>query len=291
MAIYGEHTAIESGNMDAYKAPSWKDGDIAYFDTCRAAQLIDGQAPDGPVPDGLTAPAGVPVLGTPTLNDCGGRKLPPQFHLAHWTEVQKATGKDVMPSFIYMSLPVNHTMGANLGSPTPQSMVADNDVAIGMIVDALSHSPFWGSTAVFVTEDDTQIAADHVSSLRDYLQVISPWAQPGPNHQWGSMGSLLRTIETIFHIEPFSLYDRLALPQHGAFRAKLSDGPDLRPYDLVPTAIPFAVNQPGLPGQLLSEAMDFSTYDRIDEGTLNLILYALGRGWTLEQAAAFLAAH
>jgi DNA-binding beta-propeller fold protein YncE len=290
MAIYGESTARESGNMDAYKAPGWKDGDLRYFDTCRAAQLIDGQAPNGPVPEGLPSSPGVPVVGPVTTNDCEGRTLPPQFTLAHWSAVHEATGRDVMPSFIYMSLPVNHTFGANLGSPTPQSMVADNDVAIGMIVDALSHSPFWASTAVVVTEDDTQVAADHVSSLRDYLQVISPWAKPGANHQWGSMGSLLRTIETIFGIEPVSLNDRVALPQHSAFLLHLDDTPDTAPYDLVPTLVPFAVNQPGLPGQALSQGMDFSTYDRIDEASLNAILYAIGRGITLEQAQAFLAA-
>jgi DNA-binding beta-propeller fold protein YncE len=291
MAIYGEHTARESGDMSAYLAPGWKDGDLRYFDTCRAAQLIHGQAPNGPVPEGLPESPGVPVVGPVTTNDCEGRTLPPQFSLAHWTDVYEATGRDVMPSFSYLSLPVNHTFGANLGSPTPQSMVADNDVAIGMLVDALSHSPFWESTVVFVTEDDTQVAADHVSSLRDYLQVISPWAKPGANHQWGSMGSLLRTIETIFGVEPFSLNDRVALPQHGAFLRTLDDEPDLAPYDLVPTLVPFAVNQPGIPGQALSMAMDFSTYDRIDESTLNAILYALGRGTSLDEAVAFITAN
>ncbi|MGQ0832786.1 MAG: bifunctional YncE family protein/alkaline phosphatase family protein [Microthrixaceae bacterium] len=296
MAIYGESTALESGNMDAYKAPRWKEGDLRYFDTCRAAQFISGAAPDnGPVPDGLQYPdprASVPLAGQVTANDCEGRTLPPQFTLAHWTDVyNEDNGRDVMPSFIYMTLPVNHTMGANLGSPTPQSMVADNDVAVGMIVEALSRSPFWDSTAVFVTEDDTQVAADHVSSLRDYLQVISPWARPGANHQWGSMGSLLRTVETIFDIEPFSINDRTALPQHGAFVTHLDDPRDTAPYDLVPTAVPFALNQPGTPGQAQSEAMDFSTYDLIDEHTLNAILYAIGRGTTLEEAEAFLAAN
>jgi DNA-binding beta-propeller fold protein YncE len=291
MAIYGEHTARESGDMSAYMAPGWKDGDLRYFDSCRAAQLIDGQAPNGPVPEGLPEIPGIPVIGPVTTNDCEGRTLPPQFTLAHWTDVLEATGRDVMPSFLYLSLPVNHTLGANLGSPTPQSMVADNDIAIGMLVDALSHSPFWESTAVFVTEDDTQAAADHVSSLRDYLQVISPWAEPGANHQWGSMGSLLRTIETIFGIDPVSLNDGVALPQHGAFLRSLDDEPDLAPYDLLPTLVPFAVNEPGLPGQALSMAMDFSTYDRIDESTLNAILYALGRGTTIEEAVAFLAAN
>ena len=69
-----------------------------------------------------------------------------------------------MPNFIYMSLPVNHTIAANLGSPTPASMVADNDYAIGLITEALSKSPFWGSTVIMQTEDDTQVAGDHVSS-------------------------------------------------------------------------------------------------------------------------------
>jgi DNA-binding beta-propeller fold protein YncE len=290
MAIYGEHTAITSGNMDAYKAPHWKDGDIQYFDVCRAEQFITGSSPKGPIPDSLKPPdVPIPALGTASAADCEGRTLPGQFNLAHWAAVQKATGRDVMPNFIYMSLPDNHTLGANVGSPTPASMVADNDIAIGMIVDALSHSPFWKHTAVFVTEDDTQLAADHVSSLRDYLQVISPWAKPGPNHQWGSMGSLLRTIETIFKVPPFSLNDKVAIPQHGAFLTKLTDTPDLAPYELVHTVVPFALNQPGLPGQLLSQAMDFSTVDKIDEGTLNLILYAIGKGMTLDQAAAFLA--
>ncbi len=290
MAIYGERTAVVSGNMDAYKAPHWKDGDIQYFDSCRAQQFITGTSPTGPLPASIKAlPAiSIPAAGSTSLDDCDGRTLPPQFNLAHWTQVEQRTGKDVMPNLIYMSLPDNHTLGANLGSPTPASMVADNDNAIGMIVQALSHSPFWRNTAVFVTEDDTQLAADHVSSLRDYLQVISPWAKPGPNHQWGSMGSLLRTIETIFGVPPFSLNDKVAIPQHGAFLTKLTDAPNLTPYTLVPQLVPFALNQPGLPGQALSEAMDFSQVDRIDEGTLNLILYAIGKHLTLDQAAAFL---
>jgi hypothetical protein len=190
-----------------------------------------------------------------------------------------------------MSLPVNHTMAANLGSPTPASMVADNDYAIGQIVDALSRSAFWGSTAVFVTEDDTQAAADHVSALRDYLQVISPWAKPGANHQWGSMPSLLRTIETIFKVPPFTLNDKVALPMHSAFVTNLSDTRDTAPYTAVLPAVPFALNEPSIVTAelaLASSKLDFSTFDKVDEATLNNILYAIGKGLTLDQAAAFL---
>lgn len=293
LAIYGERTARESGDrMNAYKAPYWKDGDLRYFDSCRAAQFVHGEAPNGPVPEALAQSPGIPVVGPATLNDCEGRQLPPQFSLAHWTKIYETEHeRDVMPSLIYMSLPVNHTMGANLGSPTPQSMVADNDFALGMIVEGLSHSPFWSSTAVFITEDDTQVAADHVSSLRDYLQVISPWAKRGANHQWGSMPAILRTIETIFDVEPFTVNDRIALPQHGAFLTHLEDKPNETPYDAIRPAVPFALNEPGPVSQELaarSAAIDFSTYDLADETTLNGILYALARGTTVEEALAFL---
>jgi hypothetical protein len=232
------------------------------------------------------------LLGGASLDDCEGRTLDPQFTLAHWSGVLADTGKDVMPNFIYMSLPVNHTMAANLGSPTPASMVADNDYAIGRIVEALSHSKFWDSTAVFITEDDTQVAADHVSALRDYLQVISPWAKPGANHQWGSMPSLLRTIETIFDVPPFTLNDKVAVPMHSAFVTSLADARDTKPYSAVLPAVPFAINEPGIVSPELAQAsatMDFSTFDRVDEAALNNILYALAKGLSLEQAAAFLA--
>jgi len=182
-----------------------------------------------------------------------------------------------MPSFIYMSLPDNHTLATNIGSPTPQSMVADNDYAEGLIVDALSKSPFWKNTAVVETEDDTQVAGDHVSSLRDYLLVASPWAQKGPDHQWGSMPALLRTIEQIFAVRPVSLFDRLAMPMHEAFLARLSDKPDLAPYDVQRELVPFALNSADAPYAALSSkltCLQTHTYDLCNEQLLDKILYA-----------------
>jgi DNA-binding beta-propeller fold protein YncE len=278
MGIYGEHTAMASGDMSAYKAKgtqpdgsvvAWKDGDIQYFDTCRAQEFINGKAVDGVIPGGYNNKNARDYFA-----DCQGRVLDPQFTLKQWTADWKAGKGDTMPNFIYMSLPDNHTVGTNLGSPTPASMVADNDYAFGLIIAALSKSPFWGSTVVMQTEDDTQIAGDHISPLRDYLQVVSPWAKRGVNHQYGSMPSLLRTIEQLFRVYPISLYDQLAVPQHGAFLAKLTDKPNLDPYQAVTPRIPFAVNQPGAAGQALSMSLDWSTYDRVDMGILNAILYA-----------------
>jgi DNA-binding beta-propeller fold protein YncE len=273
MAIYGESTARSSGNMDAYKAAGWKDGDIAYSDSCRVLAFRDGQAPDGPSP---AFSAGSPPAGFAT-DDCDGRTLRPDFTLKHWADVYKQTGRDIMPSFIYMSLPQNHTLATTLGNPTPQSMVADNDYALGLLVEALSKSPFWSSTAVIQTEDDTQVAGDHISALRDYVQVSSPWAQPGPNHQYGSMPSILRTIEQVFGVKPISLFDRLAMPLHEAFLPSLSSRPNLAPYTAVRPLVPFNVNAPGAVGSALSATLDFSSYDRVDEQLLNAILYADAR--------------
>jgi DNA-binding beta-propeller fold protein YncE len=290
MAIYGEHIARESGHaLDDYIARgnknAWKDGDIEYYDTCRALEFVKGQAPDNLVPyDGAVGspPAGASSYG------CQGRTLNPEFTLKHWTDVWNATkqqgsAQDVMPSFMYMSLPDNHTLATNVGSPTPQSMVADNDYAIGLIVDALSKSPFWSSTMVVQTEDDTQAAGDHVSALRDYLLVASPWAQPGANHQWGSMPALLRTIEQIFGVAPIALTDRLAVPMHEAFLPTLDPKKaNFSPYDVQKPAVPFALNRSDAVGAQASAKMAcWKTYDLCDEQTLNAILYAAIRGWPL----------
>jgi hypothetical protein len=259
--------------MDAYKAPGWKDGDISYSDTCRVLTLRDGVAPDGPSP---AFSAGSPPAGIAS-DDCDGRALATPFTLKHWTDVYRKTGRDIMPSFIYMSLPQNHTLATTVGNPTPQSMVADNDYAIGLLVQSLSRSPFWKSTAVIQTEDDTQVAGDHISALRDYLSVSSPWAKQGPNHQYGSMPAVLRTIEQVFGVRPVSLFDRLATPMHEAFLPTLRSKPNLAPYTAVKALVPFDVNSPSSPGAALSATLDFTTYDRVNEQLLNAILFADAR--------------
>ena len=281
MAIYGEHSTDRVGPEFHARGGTtdWKAGDIQYFDSCRAQLFVTGRVGGGNAPD------------TDQTRDCENRTLDPQFTLSHWESVYASNPShpDVMPNFIYMSLPDNHTLGTNLGSPTPQSMVADNDYAIGTIVQALSQSPFWASTAVVIVQDDTQATGDHVNPLRDTLEVVSPWSATTPDHQRGSMGSVLRTIEMLFGVPPVGVNDGLAAPLHGAFVRSLkekhslcndaaslgSDGRYAQPcYTAVRPAVPFAINQAGAPGQAASMAMDWSRVDQIDMATLNAIWWA-----------------
>ena len=125
-----------------------------------------------------------------------------------------------MPSFTYLILPNDHTDGTTPKDYTPSAMIADNDLALGQIVDAISHSSIWSSSAIFVQEDDSQDGMDHVDSHRSPAFVISPWARHGAVvHARYDQYSMLRTAELIAGIDPLSLEDALATPMYRAFRA------------------------------------------------------------------------
>ena len=127
-----------------------------------------------------------------------------------------ATG--TVPAFTYMTLPNDHTNGVQADYPTPKALVADNDLALGQIVDLISHSPIWSSSAIFVVEDDSQDGADHVDAHRMPAFVISPWAKHDAvvdTHY--DQYSILRTIELILGLHPLSINDGLAEPMYDAF--------------------------------------------------------------------------
>jgi hypothetical protein len=99
-------------------------------------------------------------------------------HLKGWI-ADKEQGKDTMPNFVMLRLPNDHTAGTRPGGPTPKSSVADNDLAVGRAVEAISHSPFWDDTAFFILEDDAQDGGDHVDAHRSMALVISKYAPRG----------------------------------------------------------------------------------------------------------------
>ena len=116
-----------------------------------------------------------------------------------------------LPNLIVMLLPIDHTDGTSPGFPTPRAMVADNDLAVGRIVDAVSHSSYWPKTAIFVTEDDAQNGLDHVDGHRSEALVISPYTRDGEvDSTLYSTVNIVRTIERILGLPPMNQFDGAA---------------------------------------------------------------------------------
>jgi YVTN family beta-propeller protein len=133
---------------------------------------------------------------------------------------------DVMPNFSTLRLPNDHTNGVAANRPTPQFYVADNDYALGRLVEAVSNSPYWRDTAIFVVEDDAQDGPDHVDCHRSVALVISAYNRPGTLvHEFHNTVSLIRTMEMLLGLAPMNLLDATATPVD-LFRRE----PDLRPY-------------------------------------------------------------
>lgn len=142
---------------------------------------------------------------------------------------------DQLPELIIMALPNDHTAGTRPGFPTPRAMVADNDLALGQIIEALSKSRFWKNTVVFVTEDDSQAGWDHVSAYRTVGLIASPYTKfDKTNHTNYNQVSMVRTMEQILGLPPMNIMDATAMPMFDCFTNK----PDYTPYTAVPNEIP-----------------------------------------------------
>jgi hypothetical protein len=130
---------------------------------------------------------------------------------------EQGTG-DPLPDLMVLSLPDDHTAGTSPAFPMPQAMVADNDLAVGRIIDAITHSRFWDSTVVFITEDDSQSGWDHVSAYRTTGIVISPYSVIGHAvHTNYNQTGMVRTIEQILGLPPMNVMDATALPLFDCF--------------------------------------------------------------------------
>lgn len=199
-------------------------------------------------------------------------------HLARY----EAEGR--MPNLTIVQLPSDHTMGTTPGAPTPAAMVADNDLALGQIVEALTRSRFWPHMAIYVVEDDAQNGVDHVDGHRTIALVISPYARRGAvDSTFYAQQSILKSIELQLNLPSLSLFDLIA----NDMRASFQDTPDLRDYTAVtPTQDLFAVNPPAQAlngarreGALASMAMQWDVPDAVPSERLNRILWHEVRGW------------
>ncbi|HEY3454244.1 MAG TPA: alkaline phosphatase family protein [Bryobacteraceae bacterium] len=175
------------------------------------------------------------------------------------------------PQLSIVRLGNDHTQGTKAGALTPISYVAENDYAVGMVVDAVSHSKFWSSTALFIIEDDAQNGPDHVDSHRAPAWVVSPFTQRGTvDSSMYNQASVLRTIELIVGLRPMTHFDAAAPPMFASF----SRTPNVQPYTVIEPKVSLTErNSENGAGAAASARMDFSEADRIDDDDLNAILW------------------
>ncbi len=181
-----------------------------------------------------------------------------------------------MPRLQVVRLPNDHTSGTTPGSLTPTAFVAENDLALGRVVEAVSRSKFWPTTAIFVVEDDAQNGSDHIDAHRTVALVISPWAQHGTvDSSLYSTSSMLRTIELILGLEPMSQFDAAALPMVRSFAKRA----EASAYRCRPATVPLdARNAATAWGAAASLVVDFSKEDAADDLLLNEIVWRSVRG-------------
>jgi hypothetical protein len=180
---------------------------------------------------------------------------------------------------VMLRLGNDHTAGTRPGGPTPKASVADNDLAVGRAIAAVSHSPFWEDTAFFILEDDAQDGADHVDAHRSYALVVSKYAPHGPegrpfvDSRFYSTVSVVRTMESLLGLPPMNNNDAFS-----SLMSSLFSGPgDQPPYDADTlnrdNNLIYTANEKQAPGAGESVKMDFRHADQADPDKLNVILW------------------
>ena len=200
----------------------------------------------------------------------------------HGWEHDRAEGHDTMPAFVMLRFANDHTAGTSPGSPTPEASIADNDLAVGRTVEALSHSKYWDDTALFMLEDDAQDGADHVDAHRSVALVVSKYAPkaaaPTVQHEFYTTVSVLRTMEDLLGVPPMNNNDAFA-PLMQPLLSGTGDQPEfLADYSNRDNQLIYTANKADAVGAKESSKMDFRHEDRADPRKLNVILWRDARG-------------
>jgi YVTN family beta-propeller protein len=218
--------------------------------------------------------------------------IPDQYRVDQWLPMfqhQERSGN--MPNLTFMWLMTDHTGATGVAHsntvPDPVAQVADNDLAVGRVVDAISHSKFWNSTAIFIVEDDTQNGVDHVDGHRGPAFVVSPYSASGVDDNYYTQLDMVRTIEQILGVHPMNQEDLAAEPMYSAF----TQHPDFAPFNLLPNQIPLNLGAPGGPTTLTSPSAGATAAERkafapqgqvpADMGSV----YAAWTAWSAQQVA------
>ena len=239
--LYGEWS------NDAKVAKKSNGADYTWSDFYSTALCKEGKAPHSSciVPDdAIRVTSDIPSAARimdphyPPFN----LVIPDQYRMDYWIpEFERLDAANQVPNLTILWLPDDHTAGTTKGQPYPINYQADNDLALGRMVDAISHSKVWAHSAIFVEEDDSQSGVDHVDGHRQPVFVISPYTvaaqAPGQGkaiHTTYTAENINRTVENILGMQPLTQFDLVASPMFDAFQ----DTPDLTPYDHVAAVIP-----------------------------------------------------
>jgi YVTN family beta-propeller protein len=249
-----------------------------------AEYLLDAQAS----PMRLAARSRTPLASIADIIDPNyptfSMNVPDQFRARIFIDAfQQFVSRGQMPNLILIWLPADHTAGTTPNAPSPASMVADNDLALGRIVEAISNSPYWAKSAIFVTEDDSPDGVDHVDGHRTICLVASPYTRRGALDSTSyNQTSIVRTIEDLLGLPPMNKFDAAALPMRSVFLPT----PDFSPYHALSNTTSLTVlnaDARQLKGRQKSDAiaslkMNFSVPDAAPEETLNRVLWRAAKG-------------
>jgi YVTN family beta-propeller protein len=211
-------------------------------------------------------------------------------------ELKEYEKKGSLPNFLIVYLPQDHTSGTSPGWPTPRAHVADNDLALGRVVEGISKSRFWPKTCIFVIEDDPQNGFDHVDGHRSVCLVISPYTKRGALvSNFYNQTSVLHTMERILGLPPMNQMDAMAPVMTACFTEK----PDFRPYTALSNQIPLdemnkklaQLNTKEQHWARRSLEQNFEVIDGPDDDTLNRILWHWAKGVDTPYPAHLAGAH
>jgi hypothetical protein len=211
-------------------------------------------------------------------------------------ELRAAEREGEWPHLTIVFLPNDHTSGTSPGAPTPRAQVADNDLALGRVVEGITRSRFWRKTCIFVIEDDPQDGLDDVDGHRSLCFVISPYTRRGAVvSRFYNQTAVIHTMERIFGLPPMNQMDAMAPLMSACF----TDQPDYRPYRSLPNRVPLDEMNPALASlsgrarmwARKSLALPLHRVDASDEDTLNRILWHAQKGVDAPYPAHLAGAH
>lgn len=276
------HIPTPAGQVAGYTDYDFRKFDFSYADSdawwkhgfeARALGLTTGNPP------GHYASPNSPVPAQPSRFSEWNREFREMLK-------QDPTG-DSVPAFMTVRFGRDHTMGLNPGFNSPRAMMADNDYAVGELVEAVSSSPIWTSTVIFVIEDDAQFSNDHIDSHRSFAQVISPWIKASTvDSHFYDTNSVLKSIELLLGLSPMSQYDHFAKPIIGGWDTVPNNN---APYTAIlpsqeiigevnPSVTSLALADPRRRLAKVSSEMNWAVADAVPYSVLNEILWKDAKG-------------